>query len=302
MGNWNEILNEINASHDQVRRKYLKTLFDKTSRNIVAYYSGWLQKTGEQYFNVTTITDEDKEGFMSCFHGLEKQLGLDLIIHSPGGRVTATESLVHYFREIFGSNIRVFVPQLAMSGGTILALCGKEIWLGKHSNLGPIDPRFGNIPAVTLLQEVDRAFDEIKKDPEKMNIWRPILSQITPTLLTQAKQAIDLSHDIAVKALVDGMFEGQRGAAAKARKIAESLTNVDDHKDHGRHIHAEECKKMGIIIKDLESDNGLQDAVLSVHHAFQITLQNTPAAKIIENHNGQAFVKNAGGQQAIRIG
>jgi polysaccharide deacetylase 2 family uncharacterized protein YibQ len=45
-------------------------------------------------------------------------------------------------------------------------------------------------------------------------------------------------------------------------------------------------------IQMLESDDDLQDAVLSVHHAFVITLANTPAAKIIENHMGAAFVKN----------
>ena len=44
----------------------------------------------------------------------------------------------------------------------------------------------------------------------------------------------------------------------------------------------------------LEDDPALQDAVLSVHHAFAITLANTPAAKIIENQNGAAYVKNAG--------
>ena len=50
---------------------------------------------------------------------------------------------------------------------------------------------------------------------------------------------------------------------------------------------------MGLKIKDLESDNELQDAVLSVHHACIIMLANTAAAKIIENQNGTAFIKNA---------
>ncbi|MCH8938488.1 MAG: S49 family peptidase, partial [Gemmatimonadetes bacterium] len=148
MSNWNQILSEINKSHDQIRREYLKKLSDKTGRNTVCYYSGWLQKTGEQFFNVTTITDEDKAGFMSCFFDLDKSLGLDLLVHSPGGRVSATESLIHYIREIFGDNIRVFVPQLAMSGGTLLALMGKEIWMGKQSNLGPIDPQLACVCAV----------------------------------------------------------------------------------------------------------------------------------------------------------
>lgn len=302
MGNWNQILSEINKSHDEIRRGYLRKLQEITQRNIVTYYSGWLQKTGEQFFNITTITDEDKEGFMSCFYGLDKTNGLDLLVHSPGGRVTATESLIHYFREVFGDDIRVFVPQLAMSGGTLLALSGKEIWMGKHSNLGPIDPQFGSIPAVTLLEEVERAFQEVKADPDRIQIWHPILSQISPTLLGQAKQSIDLSHTIAVKALTNGMFKDDRKKEAKAKKIAEELTNIESHKEHDRHIHADECKKMGLKIKYLESDQNLQDAVLSVHHSNLITLANTPAAKIIENHDGSAFVKNAPLQPTVKLG
>ncbi len=299
MGNWNQILEEINKSHDQVRREYLRRLFEYTNRNVVAYYSGWLQKTGEKFFNIVSINDEDKEGFMSCFFGLDKSLGLDLLIHSPGGSVTATESLIHYCRSIFGHNIRVFVPQLAMSGGTVLALMGKEIWMGKHSNLGPIDPRFGSIPAVTLLDEVERAFNEVKEDPDRIKIWAPILAQIAPTLLTQSQQAIDLSRAIAIKTLLNGMFRKRRNGKIRAEGIAKELTNVDTHKEHSRHIQAEDCKKIGLVIKDLEADKQLQDLVLSVHHAFVITLANTPAAKIIENQNGQAFVKQIASQLMI---
>ena len=292
MGNWNQILNEINSAagqHDQVRRQYLAKLFDLTGRNVVCYYSGWLQKTGDQFFNITQITDEDKAGFMSCFHGLDRSLGLDLLVHSPGGYVSATESLIHYIRSMFGENIRVFVPQLAMSGGTLLALIGREIWMGKHSNLGPVDPQFGDIPAVTLLDEFRRAFDDITKQPNMIQVWTPILSKIVPTLITRAEQAISLSRDIAQNTLTEGMFKDK---PKSAEHVATELTNVAAHKEHNRHIHAEDLRAMGLAIQDLESDNDLQDAILSVHHAFMISLSNTTAAKIIENHMGIAFMKH----------
>lgn len=296
MGSWNDILGEINKSHDHIRREYLKNLSAITDRSVVCYYSGWLQKTDQRFVNTTQITDEDKAGFMSCFHKLDKTKGLDLLIHSPGGIVTASESLIHYFRQIFDDDIRIFVPQIAMSGGTLLALAGKEIWMGKHSNLGPIDPQYGSIPAVTLLEEVKRAYKEIKKDQDMIVIWQEILGQISPSLLTQAQQAIDLSKQIAIDSLTSGMFKGQADAKRKAGRVARALTNANSHKEHGRHIHADDCKKLGLTIKMLEDDPALQDAVLSVHHAFMITLSNTPAAKIIENHLGSAFVKNVGSQ------
>jgi hypothetical protein len=53
MANWTEVLNEIlatnpgpNKDFDGVRLKYLQQLFQKTGRNVIALYSGWLQKQG----------------------------------------------------------------------------------------------------------------------------------------------------------------------------------------------------------------------------------------------------------------
>ena len=42
--------------------------------------------------------------------------------------------------------------------------------MGKHSNLGPIAPQFGNMSAVTLIDEFKRAYEEIMAEPQKLNI------------------------------------------------------------------------------------------------------------------------------------
>ena len=44
-------------------------------------------------------------------------------------------------------------------------------------------------------------------------------------------------------------------------------------------------------VLELESDQNLQELVLTVHHSFIHTLMNTPSFKIIENHMGQALIK-----------
>ena len=63
------------------------------------------------------ISDADKNGFMSVFHKLDRTKGLDLILHTPGGDMAATESIVDYLGSMFGKDIRAIIPQLAMSGG-----------------------------------------------------------------------------------------------------------------------------------------------------------------------------------------
>jgi hypothetical protein len=137
--NWSEILQEINdetsksgpGGFDAVRRRHLKALSDYTGRTAICYYSGWLSKR----IPGTEINDEDKNGFMLCCHRVNKASGLDLLLHTPGGSVFATESIIHYLKSIFGNDIRVIVPQIAMSAGTIIACAAKSIVLGKHTAL-----------------------------------------------------------------------------------------------------------------------------------------------------------------------
>ncbi|MEZ5758603.1 MAG: hypothetical protein R3D86_10315 [Emcibacteraceae bacterium] len=290
MGSWNEILDEI-QSHpsalDDVRRKYLKELSDYTKRNTVAYYSGWLQpKPGAIY----SINDDDKNGFMACFKGLDRGAGLDLILHSPGGSVAATESLIEYLREMFESDIRTIVPQISMSGGTMIACTGKEILMGKHSNLGPIDPQFGGIPARELINEFERAQKEVSDNPSLANVWAPILAQYHPTLLQKAAHAIAWSEEISENTLKSGMFSDDEDGSRKSRNIAHFLLS-DGHHAHDRHIERSILRKEGLKIVDLETDQELQDRVLSVHHAFMITFGATNAIKIVENQNGTALVR-----------
>jgi hypothetical protein len=298
MPDWNTIYEQIEQQtrdtkhpYDIVRQRLLRELSEKTDRNVITYYSGWLQKTHPQFNNIVSITDEDKNGFMACFHGLDFSKGLDLILHSPGGNVAATESIIHYLRAKFDDDVRTFVPQLSMSGGTMVALCGREIWMGRHSNLGPIDPQFGSQPAHLVISEFDRALADIKKDPDKVHVWRPILAQLPPTFISACEHAIDWSKEIAVKTLVEGMFKNDRRARHKARRIADGLADFSKSKSHSRHLHREDCEKLGLRIRSLESDQEMQDSILSVHHACMITLMETSAAKLIENQNGILYGK-----------
>jgi len=101
MPNWSFVAKEIELAtqekdpypYDTVRRKYLVKLHKHTGRNVIAYYSGFLTKPGVQGIE---INDEDKNGFMSCVHKMDRRKGLDLLLHTGGGNIAATESLVHY--------------------------------------------------------------------------------------------------------------------------------------------------------------------------------------------------------------
>ena len=300
MPNWNEVLREIidhakdnpaesHTSVDLIRRKYLQQLHLHTNRNVIAYYSGWLTKPGLQQ---TSISDEDKNGFMMGVHQLDRKKGLDLILHTPGGNIAAAQSIVNYLHKMFKNNIRAIIPQLAMSAGTMLACSCETIIMGKQSNLGPIDPQLRDIPTYGVIREFQRAYREVKKDSGKLAIWQPILSQYRPTFLGQCENAVKWSNQFVKEQLEKVMFKGDLRRKEKAAKIVRELSNYQKNKVHNRHIHFEECQAMGLKVQALEQNEQLQDLVLTVHHCFMHSIMNSSAYKIIENHLGVALVRN----------
>ena len=87
------------------------------------------------------------------------------------------------------------------------------------------------------------------------------------------------------------MFETDKQADEKIEIIVQELTNHALTLSHARHLSAEKCSDLGMKIEKLEDNPKLQDAVLNVHHTCMLTFSATPAIKIIENHNGTAFIK-----------
>lgn len=298
MPSWHDLLQEINqrgSGHDVVRRDYLSRLHQHTGRNAIIYYSGWLQKPG---LGGTEVTDADKNGFMTVIHKLDRSKGLDLILHTPGGETAATESLVDYLRSMFGTDIRAIVPQLALSAGTMIACACKEIVMGKHSSLGPIDPQFRGAPAHGVVEEFQRAYEEIKQDQIKIALWQPILAKYQPTLIGECEKAMKWSHEMTKDWLLTGMLEGDPEAEVKAEAILRELADHALTKSHARHLSADKCRGIGLRISRLEESQEFQEAVLSVHHACIHTLSATGAFKIIENHLGVAFILIA---QAVMV-
>lgn len=297
MPNWNQLVNEIRAAgsvYDLTRRKYLGQLSEYTDRNVIVYYSAWLQKGDLQRQGVTgfELNDSDKNGFMGSIHELDRSKGLDLLLHTPGGGTAATESLIDYLRNMFGTNIRAIVPQLAMSAGTMVALACEEVLMGAQSSLGPIDPQIYGLPAHGIIEEFDRAAEEIQQDQTKIPVWQPIIAKYNPTLIGECQKAIDWSNEMVKNNLISGMFKDDYDAQDKTDRVVEALADHALTLSHDRHISLERAREMGIKVMALEDDDRLQDLVLTIHHACIQSLSATSAIKLIENHRGVAFIQS----------
>jgi len=284
-----EQIEKGNRAIDTVRKEYLSLLSKHTQRNTIIYYSGWLQKPN---VDGLIISDVDKNGFMSVIHNLDRSRGLDLLIHTPGGDTAATESIVDYIRRMF-DDVRVIVPQIAMSGGTMIACAANSIVMGKQSNLGPIDPQFQGIPAHGVIEEFEEAKKAIKKDQKEIPVWQPVIAKYPPTFIGECRKALNWSKEMTKDWLVTGMFKDEEDKENKAKEIVDFLCDHQSTFTHNRHLSISKCKEIGLKITDLESDQDLQELVLSVHHACMHTLAQTSSIKLIENQDGIAFIQHA---------
>lgn len=289
MPSWNDVLQEINdfqnnAPIDIIRRKYLKALAKKTDRNVIAYYSGWLR---DPTVAGSDINDMDINAFMATIHKLDCKKGLDLILHTPGGGISATEHIVYYLKEKFGNNIRAIIPQIAMSAGTMIACSCEKIVMGKQSCLGPFDPQFNGISAERVLKEFETAIGKIKEDPVSTPLWQVIIGKYHPTFLQQCELSVERAKKIVKSWLMQNMFQYHLHAEQKADKIVSYFTDTESNTEHARHISVAEAKSCGLKIESLEDDQKFQDLVLTVHHAFMHTFSQAPKlVKAIENHLG----------------
>jgi hypothetical protein len=315
MGTWGTILEELREStaknngrpdFDSVRLKYISAIraLREPPRAVIVYASGWL-RTPDASIQVS-VEGTDVHALMETCHDVDER-ELDLIIHSPGGSGQTAEQMVDYLRTQF-DYIRAFVPLQAKSAATMIALGCDEIVMGKHSELGPIDPqilipvpegqRFA--PAHAIMRDFERAKEEIGQNVNALPAWTPILRSYAGGLLEFCSQQILLSQEVVARWLEEYMLSHDDAGIPperrkqRAKEIAEyfgSDASYDRFRTHGRAIRIEELQGIeGLRITALEEDDPLQDAVLSLYHTLDHTFGGA-AIKIVENHNGARYVR-----------
>lgn len=137
------------------------------------------------------ITIEDSEQILRAIRLTPLDVPIDLILHTPGGLVLATEQIARALIR-HPAKVTVFVPHYAMSGGTMLAMAADEIVMDANAVLGPVDPQLGNFPAASILKVVeDKPISEIDDQTLIMaDLARKAMQQVQRFVRTLLKDSI----------------------------------------------------------------------------------------------------------------
>jgi ClpP class serine protease len=129
------------------------------------------------------IDIQDSEELLRAIKMTDNQVPIDVILHTPGGLVLASEQIARALSK-HPAKVTVFVPHYAMSGGTMIALAADEIVMDANAVLGPVDPQIGQFPAASILTVLE------KKTPNKIDDETMILADIARKAIRQVKDTI----------------------------------------------------------------------------------------------------------------
>jgi len=312
MGAWNELLEEFRSlPTDEARGSWLQSQMtealtvigslraptDGQPRQVLSYMSGYLQRPDATPESIQ-ISSEDLNGLMGVIFGMQWDRGLTLILHTPGGSIAATQTIVQYLRSKF-DYLEVIVPAYAMSGGTMISLASDRIVMGKPSQLGPIDPQMGGRSAQAIVDQFEAAkaailgYEEngthVPGNVQAAHLWAPLLQSMGPALLQEARNSLAYGEQMVAQWLAS--YELLKPGFDPAA-VAHYFSDAGTHKNHGRRIDVEEATAQGLTIDLLEDNQDLQEAVLTAYHVQTLMFEHSNVTKALSTDHGRRWVRN----------
>jgi ClpP class serine protease len=273
---FSRIIDEQNT----MRRELITKIQDVTQRKTMSYIANVDAPVGNviNYHDATIIND-----ILSL---LKFPKDLDIIIHSTGGTVEATQKLVLMLRDKVTS-LRVIVPEMAKSAATLFSFASDEILMSYMAELGPIDPQILvgfdpstrqpiYRPAWSVIHSVENIEKDLKKGRDE-RIMRDLLGQINPLLIDVASKAIDFSKSLAKEWLHTYMGLEKE----KAEEIANDFTDLKRHLSHGKVINYKAAREKGLKITKIDENSELWKLISEFHLRTKLTLV-PPKTKVFD--------------------
>ncbi|HEY9890095.1 MAG TPA: hypothetical protein V6D02_16935 [Candidatus Obscuribacterales bacterium] len=177
------------------------------------------------------INIEDSEQILRAIRLTPPEAPIDLILHTPGGLVLATEQIARALIR-HPSKVTVFVPHYAMSGGTMLAMAADEIVMDENAVLGPVDPQLGNVAAASVLKVLE------EKPIDKIDDQTLVTADVARKAIAQV-QAF-------VRTLLEDSIPQQKVSPEKIQAIIDRLTTGQVTHDYP--ISVEEATGLGLPV------------------------------------------------------
>lgn len=209
------------------------------------------------------ISIEDSEEILRAIRSTPDDKPIDLIVHTPGGLVLATDQIAKALSK-HPAKVTLFVPHYAMSGGTLLGLAADEIVMDKNAILGRVDPQIFGMPAVSIRQAVSQ------KSKDEVEDRMLIFDDVSKKALKQSKDSISQ------------LLKATNYTAQEIKKIIEDLASGKYTHDHP--ITFLEAKELGLKVSDQLPKEVYQFIQLFPHQGQQQPVQFLPSKELVNDN------------------
>jgi len=203
------------------------------------------------------IQDADVDMLEGVLQRIDLSSGLALFISSPGGDGVAAERIINVCRAYSGTGeFWAIVPGKAKSAATMVCFGASKVVMGATSELGPIDPQVTSttgqpFSVYNIIKSYEDLFNRAVR--VKSGNLEPYLQQLATydaKQIQEFRSALELSGDIAVRALCSGMLSGKSEAAVE--KDIKVFLTPERTKAHGRPIYRDEAAGCGLDIETID--------------------------------------------------
>jgi hypothetical protein len=182
----------------------------------------------------------------------ENRPPLYLLLHSPGGTVSSSYMVARTLRTHFNRLIG-FIPHIAASGATIVALSCNEIIMGEISRLTGIDPHY-DIDSETIFPlSTVRAFKNLEgilgtKTLDEISFpYQHLVQSITAEKYDEATHSLKMVEDYATELMKKAGYNDD-----EIEKIINGV--LYDIEAHEEVITLDRAKELGIKAKHFRED------------------------------------------------
>lgn len=197
---------------------------------------------------------------------------LSVFLETGGGYIEVAKRIATVLRKHY-RRIDFFVPDFAMSAGTVLVMSGDAIHMDYYSTLGPIDPQLpkpdgsGYVPALGYLKKFEALMQKASEGNLNTAEMAYLCSKFDPAELYQYEHARELSVFLIEQWLAKYKFKNWTKTKTRklrvtpvmrrqrAREIAEKLNDTERWHTHGHGISMSVLRRdLKLQIEDFEKD------------------------------------------------
>jgi ClpP class serine protease len=205
------------------------------------------------------ISIEDSEQVLRAIRLTPPDVPIDLILHTPGGLVLATEQIARALVR-HQAKVTVFIPHYAMSGGTMLAMAADEIVMDENAVLGPVDPQLGSMAAASVLKVLE------EKPISEIDDQTLVMADVARKALKQVQKF--------VRTLLQDNIPRQKINPENIERIIARLTTGEVTHDYP--VTVEEAQEIGLPVTV-----GLPREIYSLMDLYPQPMQGRPSVQYI---------------------